>query len=102
MTDTHGLLATFDKKSLEYLEQFRFDAQTFAQLRDELEKGLFTKERNFLDAKLEPNQPEDIMDWPQEGSSAHRPRSHRRRASGRCHSQRRDGHPIWRRGQRCG
>ena len=60
MTDTQDLLATFDPKSLEYLKQFRFDAQTFTKLRDELEKGLFTKARNFIDAKLEPNQPEPI------------------------------------------
>lgn len=72
MTDTQDLLATFDPKSVEYLKQFRFDAQTFTKLRDELEKGLFTKARNFIDAKLEPNQPEDIMDWPEDGSEAQR------------------------------
>ena len=72
MTDTQDLLATFDKKNLEYLKEFRFDAQTFVQLRDELEKGLFTQARNFIDAKLEPTQPGDIMDWPQEGSEAQR------------------------------
>ena len=72
MTDTRDLLASFDEKSLEYLEQFRFDAQTFAQLRGELKKGLFTKARNFIDAKLEPNHPEDIMGWPQDGSEAER------------------------------
>jgi len=70
MTETPDLLTNFDPKSLAYLEQFRFDAPTFTKLRTELETGNFTKARNFIEAKLEPNHPEDIMPWPEAGSEA--------------------------------
>jgi UTP--glucose-1-phosphate uridylyltransferase len=70
MTDSKSLLAMFDDESREFLNKFRFDSSTFAKLRAELEKGEFTKARNFLHAKIEPNQPEDIMPWPEAGSEA--------------------------------
>lgn len=70
MTDSKSLLAIFDEESREFLNKFRFDSNTFEKLRVELEKGEFTKARNFLQAKIEPNQPEDIMPWPEAGSEA--------------------------------
>ena len=72
MTDSKSVLASFDGESRDFLDKFRFDSNTFTNLRAELEKGAFTKARNFLNAKIEPNQPEDIMDWPEPGSEAER------------------------------
>ena len=70
MTDSQSVLASFDDESREFLNKFRFDSQTFTKLRTELEKGEFTKARNFIQAELEPNKPEDIMPWPEPGSEA--------------------------------
>ncbi len=72
MTDSKTVLASFDSQSREFLEKFRFDSNTFNNLRTELEKGAFTKARNFIQAKIEPNQPEDIMPWPEAGGEAER------------------------------
>ena len=70
MTDSKSVLASFDTQSREFLEKFRFDSNTFSNLRAELEKGAFTKARNFIQAKIEPNHPEDIMPWPEAGGEA--------------------------------